>query len=173
MHPYTTRMISFLGDRSPLEVLAASPARLEELYKSLQRAAGLDQSYEPGKWTAAELFAHLADVEMVLGFRIRQALAEPNHTIQPMDQDAWAQPYKRQDPALAVKSFAALRAWNLSLIRLFTEEDLRRPVMHPERGEESLGIMVKMLAGHDLNHQAQLQRIRDLVAGGTPARAAN
>ena len=170
MHPYTSRMIGFLGDRPPLEVLAASPARLEELYKGLQRS-GLDQSYEPGKWTAAELFAHLADVEMVLGFRMRQALAEPNHHIQVMDQDAWARPYKRQDPALAVKSFAALRAWNLSLIRLLTEEDLRRVVIHPERGEESLGIMVKLLAGHDLNHQAQLARIRELVAGAPSARA--
>jgi hypothetical protein len=32
-------------------------------------------------------------------------------------------------------------------------------MMHPERGMESVEIIVKMLAGHDLNHLAQLEQI--------------
>lgn len=32
--------------------------------------------------------------------------------------------------------------------------------MHPERGMESVEIIVKLLAGHDLNHLAPLEQIR-------------
>jgi hypothetical protein len=151
-------MIGFLGGGPAIPSLESAPAKLQEVVRRLG-SGGLKRSSAPGKWTANQIVAHLADVEIVIGFRLRQALAEDDHTIQPIDQDAWARRYPPLDAETAVRSFAALRAWNLAVIRSLTPEEYRRKVNHPERGEETIEVMVKMLAGHDLNHLEQLERI--------------
>ena len=71
----------------------------------------------PGKWSAAEIVSHLADCEIVFGFRLRQTIAEDNPTIQPFDQDKWAAQYPGMPAALALETFSALRKWNLLLIQ--------------------------------------------------------
>ena len=110
--PYTTRILGLLGDKPFLSVLESSPAKLQQQFERLG-PQGLKKSYGPGKWTAGQIFCHLADAELAIGFRSRQAAVEPNHRIQPFDQDLWARNYLRQDPAAAVKAFVALRTWNL------------------------------------------------------------
>ena len=45
---------------------------------------------EPGKWSIAEIVAHLADAEIVGSWRMRSIIGESGTTIQPFDQDAWA-----------------------------------------------------------------------------------
>src|SRR6202040_2914401 len=44
----------------------------------------------PDKWCILEILAHLADIEIVYGYRLRQMLADEKPVIAPMDQDAWA-----------------------------------------------------------------------------------
>lgn len=158
-NPYTARMLGLLGNKPFLSVLESTPAKVQQQFERL-RSEGLKKSYAPGKWTAGQIFCHLADAEMAIGFRCRQIAVEPDHRIQPYDQDLWARSYTRQDPATAVKAFIALRAWNLSLWQTLTADDLAKVAFHPERGNESLETLLKMLAGHDLNHLAQLEQIR-------------
>ncbi len=158
-NPYTARMLGLLGDKPFLSVLESTPAKLQQQFERL-KPHGLKNSYAPGKWTAAQLFCHLADAEMATGFRTRQMVVEPNHRIQPYDQDLWSRNYLRQDPAVALNTFTALRTWNLSFWRTLGREDLGRVAFHPERGDESVDTVLKMLAGHDLNHLAQLEKIR-------------
>lgn len=158
MNPYTERILGLLGDRPPVASLEASSKRIESLVSALGRG-GLARSYAPGKWTANQILAHLADAEIAIGFRLRQALAEDNYTIQPFDQELWAKRYGALDGALAARTFTTLRQWNLALIRSLKPEELARPALHPERGPESVEIIIKMLAGHDLNHLAQLETI--------------
>ncbi|MGE5234834.1 MAG: DinB family protein [Acidobacteriota bacterium] len=158
MNSYVTGMLARLGDADPLDVMAATPSRLEDLFWELGDKK-LDLSYGEGKWTARQIFAHLADVEIVYGFRFRQALSEEHHRIQPMDQDAWARHEGEADASLAIELFRAVRLWNLAVLRSLGEEARRRVVTHPERGEETIGLMVKLLAGHDLNHLSQLEQI--------------
>lgn len=141
MSAYRERMLALARDRSPSEAMDAARKRIEELVEQLGEA-GFSRSYGPGKWTAREILAHLADAELAIGFRIRQALAEENHTVQAFDQDRWARRYASLDARLAARVFVAARLWNLALIRTLTPEDLARPVMHPERGIESVGIMM-------------------------------
>lgn len=156
MNPYLARIIALLGKDDPLASLAAMPQRLEELLLRLEP----DKSYAPGKWTAREIVCHLADTELAMGFRFRQILAQDNHTVQPFDQDAWAARYGGLPIGLAYETFKALRAWNLALLRGLSEEDLERSYYHPEREEwESLRLMVRFWAGHDLNHLGQLEVI--------------
>jgi hypothetical protein len=154
MNPYA----SFLGDRDPHVVVAETAANLGAQVERIG-PDGLKRSPAPGKWSAAAILCHLADCEMVFGFRLRQALAEPAHVIQPFDQDAWAKPYAALDGRAALDLFSAVRLWNLALLATLAPEDFRRKLTHPERGEMTLETVVETMAGHDLNHLGQLERI--------------
>jgi hypothetical protein len=158
MSEYTERLIGLVGRRDPVEVMAATPARLEDLYWELKDKK-LGASFAEGKWTARQILAHLVDAEYATGFRIRLALAVDHPTLQPWDQDAWIALYGGIDASLAVETFRSLRSWNLELIRSLTPEQGDRGAFHPERGEEPVKTMITLLAGHDLNHLAQLERI--------------
>jgi hypothetical protein len=113
----------------------------------------------PGKWNAAEIVSHLADCELVFAFRLRQTLAEDNPTIQPFDQEKWAAHYPSIPANQALDVFAAIRGWNLQLLRTVMPQAAARPVTHPERGAMTFRTIIETMAGHDLNHIGQLQRI--------------
>ena len=154
LNPYA----AFLGDQQPLGILRASANHLQEL-SQLIGPGKLGSAPAPGKWSPREIFCHLADCEIAFGFRLRQTLAEDSHVIQPFDQERWAVTYANLsgDEALAV--FAALRRWNLLLIEGALEEFAEKPVTHPERGAMTFATIVETMAGHDLNHIGQLERI--------------
>src|SRR5579859_576404 len=111
LNPYST----FLDDRPVLDILAETPRTVRALLDSL----GTAKAYEapaPGKWSPGEVVAHLADCELVFGFRLRQTLAENGPTIQRFDQEKWAATYKGVEPAEACAAFSAFRKWNLILL---------------------------------------------------------
>lgn len=154
MNPYA----SWLGDRDPLEVIRATPARTESLIT--QNGTGtLNRPPAPGKWSVRDILSHLADCEIVFAFRLRQALAEDHHVIQPFDQDAWAVTYGRNDVVIAQVVFSVVRRWNLTLIQGMSAADLARTLNHPERGDMSMKVVVDTMAGHDLNHLRQIEKI--------------
>jgi hypothetical protein len=55
--------------------------------------------------------------------------------------------------------FSAVRQWNLALIRGAIPQALSRKVTHPERGEMTFQTIIETMAGHDLNHIRQIERI--------------
>jgi len=150
------RLMALLEEIDPIEVLQATPVRLSELVESMS-AADLDEPYAPGKWRRRDVLAHLADVELATAWRLRQSVAVPGIEHVLYDQDAWAERYVRLDPTLALEAFRATRAWNLAWLAGLTLQDWLREGVHPERGPENVDQMVRYLAGHDLNHLAQLQ----------------
>lgn len=158
MHPYVERILTFLGNSDPIQVLETTPLRLEGYLDSFFDT-DFERSYAPGKWSAQEILAHLADVELGLGFRFRQAVVEDTYRPQPFDQDLWAKRYRRFDPALSFETFRALRAWNLALFTSFDLDDWTKTVDYPFEGIDTVDSMVRFLAGHDLNHLAQLEQI--------------
>jgi DinB family protein len=158
MNAYVARLLDLLGSRDPLAVIEETPKRLADLAGRIG-SSGLERRWGPDKWTARTILAHFADVEILAGFRVRQTLAEENPQIQAIDQDVWARRYGSADPALALAAQAALRRWNLDLFRSLGAAELARAALHPERGEETVDRMIRLLAGHDLNHLAQLETI--------------
>src|ERR1700735_982206 len=86
---YTKRIVGNVVTRDPMKVLAATPKKLEQLIRR-RTAARLRKRPSPEKWSASEIIAHLADCEIVMGWRIRQILGAPGTAMQAFDQDAWA-----------------------------------------------------------------------------------
>ncbi len=169
MNEYRERLLSLLGGDDPFEVLAGTPARVVELLKRIGED-GLPRRFGDGKWSAREVFAHLADVEQATGFRVRQIVwSPPGHRIQPLDQDLWATPYPRLPADAAVRAFVALRPWNLAYYRSLSTADRARIGYHPERGDESADVIIRMQAGHDRNHLAQLETIARMTPASAPA----
>ena len=154
MNPYA----SFLGDRDPFQVIAATAKQLSSLMDTIgpQRA---EQAPAPGKWSAREILCHLADCELVFAYRLRQTLAENHHVIQPFDQDQWARNYATYTLAQALALFSAAREWNLALLRWVSPEAMEKQVTHPERGTMTFRTMVETMGGHDINHLRQIEAI--------------
>lgn len=123
---------------------------------------GSERSYAPEKWTARQILCHLADCEIAFAFRLRQALAEDHHTIQPFDQEQWAGRYGMLGAQQALDVFSGLRRWNLLLLQTVSPADYAKPVSHPERGKMAFQTIIETMAGHDLNHLQQLQTIAAL-----------
>ncbi|HSY72549.1 MAG TPA: DinB family protein [Alloacidobacterium sp.] len=155
LNPYAT----FLGNRSPLEVLPTTPDKLHVILEHLG-TKGVEEAPAPGKWSAREIISHLADCEIVFGFRLRQTLAEDNHVIQPFDQEKWAATYAAYDASAAFAVFSTVRQWNLALIRSVSPEKQTKTVTHPERGTMTFLNIVETMAGHDLNHLQQMEAIK-------------
>jgi len=154
MNPYA----SFLGDRDPFQVIAATAKQLSSLMDTIgpQR---VEQAPAPGKWSAREILCHLADCELVFAYRLRQALAENHHVIQPFDQDQWARNYGAYTVSQALALFSAAREWNLALLRSVSPEAMEKQVTHPERGTMTFRTMVETMGGHDINHLRQIEAI--------------
>jgi hypothetical protein len=144
---------------------ASTPQELRRLADRI----GQDASPTPRarQWSRAHL--PLADCEIVFAFRLRQALAEDDHVIQPFDQDRWARTYRSADAEAALATFAAIRNWNVALLKTLAPEQLARRLTHPERGEMSFEVIVETMGGHDLNHVRQLEAISAVTCSPSPA----
>ncbi len=157
---YINRILGHLGDQQPLNVQAKTADRLAKLVKGVPKAK-LGKRPAPEKWSVTEILAHLADSEIVLGWRMRLILGSNGAPIQAVDQDAWVSALHsaRRDPDEALKTFRSLRDINLAMLKSLKPEQWENHGMHSERGKETLLHITKMYAGHDLNHLAQLEAI--------------
>jgi hypothetical protein len=154
----------FLDAGAPETILPATPEAIAALLENIG-AQKVAMRPTPGKWSAAEIVCHLADCELVFGFRLRQTLAEDAPVIQPFDQDRCAATYAGISADKALEVFAALREWNLRLIVGAMPRAADRKVTHPERGAMTFKTIVETMAGHDLNHLGQLRKMAGVDQG--------
>lgn len=156
---YTARLIGYLGEQDPWEILATTPERLRSIVRETPDAI-LRRSPEPGRWSPARIITHLADGEVVLGYRFRLILARDGVAVHGFDQDEWAThlAYDTADLEEQLSLFAAARRANLGLLRRVDPRLHRNVGMHNERGPESVEHLIRLYAGHDLNHLLQLAR---------------
>jgi hypothetical protein len=157
---YRQRIIDNLEGRDPLKVQAATAGKLGRLISraSKQRLA---KRPAPGKWSTNEILAHLAECEVVFGYRLRTILGAPGSPIHGFDQDKWAAAgnYAARDAKKSLALFRAVRAANLDLLHGLTPEQWKHSGLHSERGEESIELIAKLIAGHDLNHLGQIEAL--------------
>lgn len=117
----------------------------------------------PGKWSARQIVAHLADSELVSAHRMRQVIAEDSPTLMAFDQDAWASnlDYARRKPKQSLETFRRLRAENFELLNGLPESAFERAGNHSERGPVTLRGLVEGMAQHAESHARQLQALRE------------
>lgn len=162
---YVSAILELLGDREPLTVLRDMPSSLSRAISGLSPKQ-LRTPERPGKWSIAQVLQHLADSEIVLGWRYRLIIAQDRPPLTGYDQDLWADRlhYEQANPLEALELFGVLRRANLRVLERLAPADLLRVGVHTERGEESIGHLLKLEAGHDLLHLRQIDRIRQAVA---------
>lgn len=163
---YQNKLLGLLGHRDPLEVLAGTADVLAGVVQRHSPEVMRSRPFE-GKWTPNEVIGHLSDSEWVYGFRIRMILCQERPALLGMDQDLWVagQKLNEREPGELVELFRGLRHGNLALWRRMSAADLERVGMHAERGPESLGLMRRMNAGHDLSHIDQITRYLAAIEG--------
>jgi uncharacterized damage-inducible protein DinB len=163
---YTAAILALIGSSDPIEALSRTAAELEHALRGLTDEE-VAHPEAPGKWSLRELLQHLADSELVWGYRLRMVLAQDRPVLTGYDQDLWAERlgYSGADAAEALREFAARRESNLRLLARASSDDLLRVGVHAERGEESVEHMIRLYAGHDLAHLRQLARIIEAVRG--------
>ena len=157
---YTQRIMANAQGQDPIKVQSATPKKLARLVKGIPTAK-LRNRPAPEKWSVAEILAHLADVEIVIGWRMRSILGAPGTPVQAYDQNSWviAGHYEKRDPRKSLELQRVVREANLALVKSLSPEQLQQFGQHAERGQESIEHIVRMVAGHDINHIQQIERI--------------
>ncbi len=157
---YTRRILSNLQGRDPMDVLSSTAGRLRELTSERTREE-LARKADPQRWSVVQILAHLADAEIVGAWRYRSILACDGVALQAFDQNAWASAFRYEDtdPSESIQLFDANRSATLSLLRRADPALYANYGMHAERGKETIEHLIRLYAGHDLNHLAQIQQL--------------
>ena len=158
---YVDALIAELGGNDPADVLTLTPSALRGATAGLSD----DDARRPerdGMWSVLHVVRHLADSDLVSGYRLRLVVAHDRPAISGYDQDLFADRLHYLDGTLAeaLEDHAAIRRTNLRWLATLSDEDRARVGVHAERGEESVDRLVRLMAGHDLVHLRQIARVR-------------
>jgi hypothetical protein len=109
-----------------------------------------------------EILGHLADVEIIYGYRLRQMLADTKPVIAPLDQNAWARNlnYLDSPPSELVAFYGLGRHHNLRLLRNLKAYDLSKSAFHPEMQREmTVADLIERMGGHGTAHLQQIEKL--------------
>lgn len=161
---YKLRLAAYVKDQDPIAMQRDAPGKLARLLEAFPPQA-LKQSPAPAKWSVAAILAHLAEDELVTTWRYRQMIENSGATLPGFDQDEWARlgDYDSWEPAEAFEMFRLLREANLRMLAKLTPEEWQCFGMHSERGRMTVKDLASQMAGHDMNHIEQIQRMLDTV----------
>jgi hypothetical protein len=157
---YVRALLDVIGSQDPLAVMAELSPWLDTRIRGVAETI-LRQPEIPGKWSVLQVIQHLADSDLVMGYRMRMILTQDRPPLPGYDQDRWARElqYDRVPLTLALHQLRALRAANLHLWNSLTPPQLQRVGLHAERGPESIEHLLRLLGAHDLVHRRQIDRI--------------
>ncbi|HYP05481.1 MAG TPA: DinB family protein [Bryobacteraceae bacterium] len=156
----------FLGANEPFAVIGSTVDRIRELTAGLS-AEQLAAPPAPGKWSIYQILGHFADCELMFQTRSRMILFQDKPTLVAFDQDPWVNGWMRENEPWE-ETFERLTVLRRSSLRLFgsvPEHDLLRYGIHTERGPVTVADTIRTMAGHDINHLQQIERIRAIQAG--------
>jgi hypothetical protein len=142
------------AEKSPKQVAAAVSGLPEKV---------LRYKPAPDKWCILEILGHLADVEIVYAYRLRQMLADKKPVIAPMDQDDWARNlgYMETPSAELIALYGLNRHANLRLLQRLKPGDLAKSAFHPESKEDfTVAELIARMGMHGAGHLAQIERLK-------------
>jgi hypothetical protein len=150
--------------------LAAAPARLRAAVAGLSDEQ-LDTPYRTGGWTVRQVVHHVPDSHLNAYIRCKHALASDEPTIQPYDEDRWANLSEAKAAPVEV-SLALLdalhRRWVLAL-RGMGPADWGRCLVHPDSGRQTIEQLAALYSWHGRHHVAHITALRQRQGWGGPA----
>ncbi|MES2761530.1 MAG: putative metal-dependent hydrolase [Bacteroidota bacterium] len=142
-------------------MIEAAPVSLRKRLESIA-PQDLELTYREGSWTVRQIVHHLADSHMNMWIRLKHTLASDNPTIQPYDQNAWADSadYKSAPLESSLVIFEGIQLRFSNLLKTMGEADFNRTYFHPEYKKQFvLGEVVQLYAWHGMHHVAQIEGI--------------
>lgn len=160
---YEATLLSALGDSNPMLVLMDTLNAFHDLIDDTDQTS-LKTGPE-SDWSVRDVIAHMVDVDLVWGVRIRLILAQDQPALIGFDQDAWVKRFGslEQDPVRMFEQFRVLREANLLVLESVTPEELEREGVHSDWGNLSVDQILRMMAGHSAMHLKQAHEILDAV----------
>jgi len=146
------------AEKSPKQIAAAAIGLSDKV---------LRYKPSPDKWCILEILGHLADIEIVYAYRLRQMLADKKPVLAPMDQDDWARNlgYMETPPAELIALYGLNRHTNVQLLRRLKPGDLDKSAYHPElRHDVTVAEYVEKMGTHGANHLAQIEKLKKKAA---------
>jgi uncharacterized damage-inducible protein DinB len=150
-----------------LEAAEKSPKQVAAAVLGLP-AKVLSYKPAPDRWSVLEILGHLADIEIVYAYRLRQMLADKKPVIAPMDQDDWARNlgYLETPPAELVALYGLNRHANLRLLQHLKPADLGKSAYHPETKQDvTVAQLIERMGTHGASHLAQIERLKKEAKG--------
>jgi len=144
-----------------MTTLVETPRRIAALVRGWPRQRD-ERSHAPGKWTARQVLAHLAQLEMVWSNRLRFTLAEDGYRIQSFEQDDWMRAETPPPALVSLDAYVALRAMNVALLQSLSAQQRARTASHPEWGVVDVTWLAAWCAGHERNHLPQIETVGGL-----------
>ena len=148
--------------KKSLEAAEKSPKQIAAAVSGLPEKT-LRFKPAPDKWCILEILAHLADMDILYAYRLRQMLADEKPVIAPIDQAAWAKHlgYMESSAPELIALYGLNRHANLQLLRRLKPGDLERSAYHPElKRQVTVADIVGMMGAHGANHLEQIERLK-------------
>lgn len=155
---YRDRLASYVESQDSLKLQSEAPARLARLIEGVPEAK-LKERPQPGRSSAVEILAHLAEDELTSSWRYRQMIEHDGETLLGFDQELWARlgNYQSWNARDALDMFRLLRDANVRMLRGLPAEEWNRSGNHAERGRLTVGELARHMAAHDVNHIKQIE----------------
>ena len=145
--------------------------RLERTGEELASHAGsspaeLAKRYAPGKWSVAEILAHLADTELVNYWRFLRTVSQPGEDVDTFDEERWAETldYANRPATISRELLLSIRKALVHYVRTLPADVLERSGTHPEKGTLTGWEWADLIAAHTEHHIDQIVAARN----GTP-----
>jgi uncharacterized damage-inducible protein DinB len=157
---YLNRIQYYAQGRDPLASQAQTATVLAELLAGASDEQ-LNTRPSEGKWSIAEILAHLAEDEISSAWRYRQMVEHNGMVLAGFDQELWARmgDYASRPPQGSLELFRLLRKANLQFLNRLAPEQWECFGIHAERGRITVRELAAHMAGHDANHVEQIRKI--------------
>lgn len=121
----------------------------------------LDRRESDETWSCRDIAFHVADVDLMMGLRLRRILGEDHPQLAGVDTQASVKLFRRQklDIALAMDSLSANSALNTALIEKLNPANMQRKGRHTQGHDMSAADLAAFMSMHIEAHIKQIKRV--------------
>lgn len=120
---------------SLIETIASAPAKYREISRGLSES-DLKKTYREGAWNVQQLINHVADMQLLHFFRMKEALTKPDYKeVTLVNIDGWSQTSDGLDSPVedSLLMFEGIAKRFVHLLRSLNEKQLEISYYHPVR----------------------------------------